>query len=429
MFVCCEVNAKTAISVQGSIQKKKIINDPVYGFVTIPSGLLFELIEHPAFQRLRRIKQLGLTNLVYPGALHTRFQHVIGAMNLTAQAVSMLRTKGVTITDAEEEAVCAAVLLHDMGHGPYSHALEKVIIPGVAHEEISLAFMEQLNLQFNHRLDLCLQIFKGEYHRKFLHQLVSGQLDMDRLDYLRRDSFYTGVQEGIVGHDRIIHMLDVRNEELVIEEKGIYSVEKFLIARRLMYWQVYLHKTVIAAESLLIRIMERAVALIKQGQTLPATDEFAFFLNNPTGREAFFANTEILDHFSRLDDDDVFSAIKSWCSVNDRVLSELCMQLRDRKLPKIEISRTPFSEQEMNEKVAAAASHFQISREEASYFVFTDSVVNKAYSPEGFTINVAYRNGTILDIASASDQLNLSALTQPVKKYFMCYPKAGSNHD
>lgn len=408
---------------QPLIHKKKIINDPVYGFVTIPAGLIFELIEHPLFQRLRRIKQLGLTNMVYPGALHTRFQHVIGAMSLTVQAIDTLKSKGVDISDDEAEGVFAAVLLHDMGHGPYSHTLEHVLIRNVDHEEISLAFMQYLNREFKGRLDLAIQIFTNKYHKLFLHQLVSGQLDMDRLDYLRRDSFYTGVQEGVIGHDRIINMLHVKQGELVIEEKGIYSIEKFLIARRLMYWQVYLHKTVVAAETLLIRILERAVYLAARGEELFATPAFRSFLYHPVQREEFFQDDKNLLRFSQLDDDDVFASIKVWTSHSDKVLSALCNQLRNRQLPKTEISNIPFSEERVNELVAEVSEKQGISMEEARYFVFTDSVMNKAYSPDGFTIQVAYRDGRVLDIASASDQYNISALAKPVTKYFLCYPK------
>lgn len=361
--------------------------------------------------------------MVYPGALHTRFQHVIGAMSLTVQAVDTLRSKGVDISDAEAEGVFAAVLLHDMGHGPYSHTLEHVLIREVDHEEISLAFMQYLNRELKGRLDLAIQIFTNQYPKKFLHQLVSGQLDMDRLDYLRRDSFYTGVQEGVIGHDRIINMLHVKQGELVIEEKGIYSIEKFLIARRLMYWQVYLHKTVVAAETLLIRILERAVYLAAQGTELFATPAFRTFLYHPVQREEFFQDDDNLLRFSQLDDDDVFASIKVWTSHPDKVLSALCNQLRNRQLPKTEISNEPFSAERVHQLITEVSEKQGISLEDAHYFVFTDSVMNKAYSPEGFTIQVAYRDGRVIDIASASDQYNISALAKPVTKYFLCYPK------
>lgn len=403
--------------------KRKIINDPVYGFVTIPSELIYDLIEHPSFQRLRRIKQLGLSNWVYPGALHTRFQHVIGAMSLTAQAVDLLRWKGVTISEEEKDAVCAAVLLHDMGHGPYSHTLEQVLIKGVHHEAISLAIMEKLNADMDGRLSMAIAIFTNNYHRKFLHQLVSSQLDMDRLDYLRRDSFYTGVQEGVIGHDRIINMLNVYNDEMVIDEKGIYSIEKFLIARRLMYWQVYLHKTVIAAESLLVKIMERAVFLASQGEELFATPAFHTFLyERPTG-EQFFNDSRFLTLYSQLDDYDVFTSVKVWCHHSDKILSMLCKQLVNRDLPKVSIQSEPFSATSIEAKRLAVASELGITVEEASYFVYSESVMNKAYSPDGFTIKVLFRNGEVKDIADASDQYNISALANAVTKYFLCYPK------
>ncbi len=408
---------------QQGFNKKKIINDPVYGFVSIPSELIYDLIEHPYFQRLRRIRQLGLSSFVYPGAQHTRFQHVIGAMSLTVQAVDILRQKGVEITPEEADAVSAAVLLHDMGHGPFSHTLEEVLIKGVHHEDISLAFMELLNKDFNGKLDLTIQIFKNTYHKKFLHQLVSSQLDMDRLDYLRRDSFYTGVQEGVIGHDRIINMLNVANDEMVIEEKGIYSIEKFLIARRLMYWQVYLHKTVIAAEELLVKILKRAKQLAETGVELFASPAFRHFLYYPPAGNDFFNNPQYLELYSELDDHDIFGAVKAWSNHPDKVLSMLCKQLRDRNLPKIEIQSVAYDADRVESLKLAVAKAYDISVADASYFVFSDSVMNKAYSPEGFNIRILYRNGKTEDIADASDQYNISALARPVTKYFLCYPK------
>ncbi len=408
---------------QQMFNKKKIINDPVYGFVTISSELIFDLIEHPYFQRLRRIKQLGLSNLVYPGALHTRFQHVIGAMSLTSQAVDLLKWKGVSITDEEKDAVCAAVLLHDMGHGPYSHTLEQVLIQDVHHEDISLAFMELLNIELEGRLTLAIQIFKNDYSKPFLHQLVSSQLDMDRLDYLRRDSFYTGVQEGVIGHDRIISMLNVYNGELVIDEKGIYSIEKFIIARRLMYWQVYLHKTVIAAESLLVKIMQRAVLLAAKGVDLFATPSFRVFLYKPPTGHQFVTDPNYLKLFSELDDFDVFTSVKVWCQHSDYILSMLCKQLVNRDLPKISIQKEPFTATELSSKMDLTASQFNISLADTHYFVYTESVMNKAYNPDGFNIKVLYRTGEVADIVNASDQYNISALAKPVTKYFLCYPK------
>lgn len=403
--------------------KKKIINDPVYGFVRVPSDLIYDLIEHPYFQRLRRIKQLGLSGLVYPGAIHTRFQHVIGAMSLTVQAIDILRSKGVDINDEEKDAVCAAVLLHDMGHGPFSHALEHVIIQGVDHETISLAFMQYMNTQMNNRLELCIKIFKNEYKKKFLHQLVSSQLDMDRIDYLRRDSFYTGVQEGVIGHDRIINMLNVHNDEMVIDEKGIYSIEKFLIARRLMYWQVYLHKTVIAAETLLVKILQRASHLASSGKELFASPAFHYFLYNKPDKNNFFNESKVLQLYSEIDDFDIMTSIKVWCNHDDEILSKLCRMMRDRKLPQIEIQSLPFDKAVIAKHQDDFMQMLPVSKNDVDYFVFTDSVKNEAYSIEGFNIKVLYKNGTTADIADASDLYNISALSHTVTKYFLCYPK------
>ncbi|MEI7977341.1 MAG: HD domain-containing protein [Bacteroidota bacterium] len=401
--------------------KKKIINDPVYGFVNIPFELIYDLIEHSWFQRLRRIKQLGLSYLVYPGAQHTRFQHVIGAMSLTFQAVEILKSKGIEISNHEAESVCAAILLHDMGHGPFSHTLEGLIIKDVPHEAISLRFMELLNEQFDGKLTTAIEIFTNKYKKKFLHQLVSSQLDMDRLDYLRRDSFYTGVQEGSIGHDRIINMLNVVNDELVIEEKGIYSVEKFLIARRLMYWQVYLHKTVVAAEQLLIKIIQRAQYLASQNETLFATPALYYFLYNKIGKDEFYKNNEAFNNYCLLDDDDIFTSIKVWCNHNDKILSTLCNMLRNRKLPKVVLQNAPFEKTTVESYKFMAADNLDITMEEAEYFVYTDSVQNKAYSANNFNINILFKNGKVLDIAEASDQYNIESLTKIVKKYFLCY--------
>lgn len=401
--------------------KKKIINDPVYGFVNIPFELIYDLIEHSWFQRLRRIKQLGLSYLVYPGAQHTRFQHVIGAMSLTFQAVEILKSKGIEINHHESESVCAAILLHDMGHGPFSHTLEGLIIKDVPHEAISLRFMELLNEQFDGKLTTAIEIFTNKYKKKFLHQLVSSQLDMDRLDYLRRDSFYTGVQEGSIGHDRIINMLNVVNDELVIEEKGIYSVEKFLIARRLMYWQVYLHKTVVAAEQLLIKIIQRAQYLASQNETLFATPALHYFLYNKIGKDEFYKNNEAFGNYCLLDDDDIFTSIKVWCNHNDKILSALCNMLRNRKLPKVMLQNAPFEKTTVESYKFMAADNLDITMEEAEYFVYTDSVQNKAYSANNFHINILFKNGQVQDIADASDQYNIDSLTKLVTKYFLCF--------
>ncbi len=401
--------------------KKKIINDPVYGFVNIPFELIYDLIEHSWFQRLRRIKQLGLSYLVYPGAQHTRFQHVIGAMSLTFQAVEILKSKGIEITNHEAESVCAAILLHDMGHGPFSHTLEGLIIEDVPHEEISLRFMELLNEQFEGKLSTAIEIFTNKYSKKFLHQLVSSQLDMDRLDYLRRDSFYSGVQEGTIGHDRIINMLNVVNDELVIEEKGIYSVEKFLIARRLMYWQVYLHKTVVAAEQLLIKIMERAKLLAYQNEELFATPALHYFLYNKIDKKTFYNSNEAIENYALLDDDDIFTSIKVWCNHHDKILSTLCKMLRNRKLPKIVLQNAPFNKTTVESYKFMVADNLEITMDEANYFVYTDSVQNKAYSANNFHINILFKNGQVLDIADASDQYNIDSLTKLVTKYFLCF--------
>ncbi len=403
--------------------KKKIINDPVYGFVNIPYELIYDLIEHSWFQRLRRIKQLGLSYLVYPGAQHTRFQHVIGAMSLTFQAVEILKSKGIEITNHEAESVCAAILLHDMGHGPFSHTLEGLIIEDVPHEEISLRFMELLNEQFDSKLTTAIDIFTNKYPKKFLHQLVSSQLDMDRLDYLRRDSFYSGVQEGTIGHDRIINMLNVVNDELVIEDKGIYSVEKFLIARRLMYWQVYLHKTVVAAEQLLIKIIERAKFLASQKEELFATPALHYFLFNKIDKKTFYNSNEAIENYALLDDDDIFTSIKVWCNHHDKILSTLCNMLRNRKLPKIVLQNTPFDKTTVESYKFMVADNLEITMDEANYFVYTDSVQNKAYSANNFHINILFKNGQVLDIADASDQYNIDSLTKLVTKYFLCFVK------
>jgi len=407
-----------------AINKLKNFNDPVYGFVSIPCALAYDIIAHPFFQRLRRIKQLGLSNYVYPGAQHTRFQHVIGAMSLTQNALLTLEQKGVEISQMEKEAVYAAILLHDIGHGPYSHTLENILIKDLHHEEISLFLMHQMNKDLMGRLDLCIQIFTDKYPRKFLNQLVSSQLDMDRLDYLRRDSFYSGVQEGVVGQDRIINMLNVVNDELVVDEKGIYSIEKFLIARRLMYWQVYLHKTVVAAESVLIKTLERAFELVKNGQTLFASPPLLYFLEKQLNGATFFNDPTAIENYTLLDDDDIMSAIKVWSTHSDKVLSSLSLTLKDRLLPKVELANEPFTLQKINEIKEWVAAEKKISFEEADYFVYTDSVKNRAYSLDHFNIKILFKDGHLLDIAKASDQFNIEALTKSVTKYFLCYPKS-----
>lgn len=410
------------ISKENISNKKKIFNDPVYGFISIPGDFIFDLIEHRYFQRLRRIKQLGLTHLVYPGALHTRFHHVLGAMHLMGQAIEVIRRKGTEITLEEEQAVVLAILLHDIGHGPFSHALEHSIVKGVSHEDISTLFMHRLNSEFNGKLTMAIAVFENKYPKHFLHQLVSSQLDMDRLDYLNRDRFYTGVSEGMVGSDRIISMLDVRNDQLVLEEKGIYSIEKFIVARRLMYWQVYLHKTVVGAEFLLVNILKRAEFLIKSGQDLFATPALKFFLSQSIGLEDFKNDPKILDKFAQLDDFDVMASVKVWMESEDKVLSELCRRLIDRDLFKVKISKDPISSEDLNEEVQRIANEMNLTLDEAGYFIVHERLVNNAYNKQMKSINLLYKNQQIKDLPSASDNFNISALSNPVEKYCFCYP-------
>lgn len=403
------------------MNKKKIVNDPVYGFLTIPGDLVFDLIQHPYFQRLRRIRQLGLSEYVYPGALHTRFHHALGALNLLQKALDVLKQKGVKISDEESEAVSVAILLHDIGHGPFSHSLEHTLVNGVHHEELSLMFMQRLNSMFNGKLTLAIEIFKNKYPRKFLNQLISSQLDMDRLDYLSRDSFFTGVSEGIVGADRIINMLFVVDDELVVEEKGIYSVEKFIIARRLMYWQVYLHKTVLAAEVLLLSVLKRAKELTISGTDLFGSPALKHFLNNDLNIRDFEVNNVNLEHFSKLDDYDVMGAIKVWQEEQDEVLKLLSRNLIERHLPKIEMSAEAYNEEQINQKKNLCASNLNISNKIIDWFVITGSVENNAYKTEGSQIKILQKNGTVKDVAQASDNYNLEALKETVKKYYISF--------
>ncbi|WP_452602603.1 HD domain-containing protein [Pontimicrobium sp. MEBiC06410] len=404
-----------------TINKLKILNDPIYGFITIPNSLIFDLIEHRYFQRLRRITQMGLSYLVYPGAHHTRFQHAIGCMHLMQKAVNVLRFKGVKISEAEENALYIAILLHDIGHGPFSHAMEHSIVNGVSHEHISMLFMEQLNKEFNGDLTLAIKIFKGEYNRKFMCQLISSQLDMDRSDYLKRDSFYTGVAEGNINSERLVTMLNVKNDELVIEYKGIYSVEKFLVARRLMYWQVYLHKTSLVGEQLVIRVLKRAKELTKNGVILEASKALSYFLNNEISLKDF--NTESLEVFSKLDDYDIVSAMKTWQFHEDFVLKNLCEMILNRNLLKIKLKKKPVKKEQVIKHREALIAMYNISEDEADYFVFTGSVTNQAYQQKKQGIKILYKNGKTEDIVKASDQLNLKALSKPVTKYYICYPK------
>ncbi|RKF03920.1 hypothetical protein C8N26_1551 [Tenacibaculum lutimaris] len=405
---------------KSTTNKLKIINDPIYGFISIPNSLIFDIIEHPYFQRLRRVTQMGLSNLVYPGANHTRFHHAIGCMHLMQKAVRVLRVKNVEISEDEANALYIAILLHDIGHGAFSHALEHSIVNEITHEEISLKFMKAINEEFDGKLSLAIEVFEGKHPRKFLYQLISSQLDIDRLDYLKRDSFYTGVAEGNISSDRLIAMMNVVDNELVIEQKGIYSVEKFIIARRLMYWQVYLHKTGLVAESLLVSILKRAKELAIKGVELPASSALKYFLYNEITSENFTGKT--LQIFSELDDYDIFSAIKEWKNHEDFVLSTLAKKIIDRNLLRIEIQEKPFSEEYIEKRRKKLQKLVNLTDEELEYFVFSNKIKHQAYNSDK-PIKIYTKKGKLKDIAKASDQLNLKALTKPVIKHYLCYPK------
>ena len=400
--------------------KLKIINDPIYGFIQITNPLVFDIIEQPYFQRLRRITQMGFSNLVYPGANHTRFHHAIGCLYLMQKVVRVLRFKHVEISKEEENGLYLAILLHDIGHGAFSHALEHSIVDGITHEEISLLFMKKLNEEFDGKLSLAISIFEGKYHRNFMNQLISSQLDIDRLDYLNRDSFYTGVTEGNIASDRLITMMNVKNDALVIEQKGIYSVEKFLISRRLMYWQVYLHKTGLVAEHVLMNILKRAKELVQQGESLVANSALFFFLKKNINKKDF--NTDTLHKFAQLDDFDVLAAIKEWQYHSDLVLSDLCEKIINRKLFRIEIFENPISKQKLEKKQNEFLENYNIDKSHLEYFVFTGKATNQAYNYSN-PIHILNKRGQLMDITEASDQLNLKALQQPVVKHFICYPK------
>ena len=405
------------------MNKKKIFNDPVYGFVQIRSDLIFDIIEHPIFQRLRRIKQLGLTDFVYPGALHTRFHHAIGAMHLMSTALETLRSKGVEISEAESEASQIAILLHDIGHGPFSHALEYSLLQGVSHESLSFQFMKILNREFNNELELALRIFQNTYHRKFFHQLVSSQLDMDRLDYLKRDSFFTGVSEGAIGLERIISMLNVVDDRVVVEEKAIYSIENFLNARRLMYWQVYLHKTSVSAEKMLINLINRAKEMVEGGTKIAASPALAEFLANRYTISDFQSNPDLVRQYGRLDDSDIWGAIKYWQFDSDRILSLLSTMLLERKLFGIRLSNEPISRKELKDLRHRIAEKYGLLRSESRYLLSHGDVTNKAYIAEGEKINILTKKGKVLDIAEAADLPNIKAMSKIVKKYYLCSPK------
>lgn len=401
--------------------KLKIFNDPIYGFIGIPNALIFNLIAEPYFQRLRRISQMGLSYLVYPGAHHTRFHHALGSMHLMQQAIQVLRFKSIEITKEEEDGLLCAILLHDIGHGPFSHAMEHSIVEGVNHEHISLLFMEALNRKYDGKLTTAIAIFKGQYPKRFLNQLVSSQLDMDRMDYLKRDSFYTGVAEGNINSERLLTMLNVLNGELVIEEKGIYSVEKFLMARRFMYWQVYLHKTGLVAEQLLIKILQRAKELLAAGEKIEFNGALKFFMENKVPKEDF--SQDKLDLFAQLDDVDILAAIKNWQNHTDFVLSRLCRMIIERRLLHVKLKNKPFNGDKLKKHFLNFKNKHQLTDEETAYFVFSGEIQNQAYNSKTQNINILRGNGRITDVAKASDQQYLKPLSKTVTKYYMCYPK------
>lgn len=405
------------------MNKRKIVNDPVYGFVKIPSDLIFDLIEHPLFQRLRRIKQLGLAGLVYPGALHTRFHHALGAMHLMGLALSTLRNKGHEISNKEVEASQMAILLHDIGHGPMSHGLEH-ILTDTSHEQISLLLMKHLNKEFGGALQTAISIFNDTYPRKFLHQLVSSQLDVDRLDYLQRDCFFTGVSEGTIGADRIIKMLNVHNDELVVEEKGIYSIENFLTARRLMYWQVYLHKTSISAEQMLVQLMKRTKALLQKGKKVETSPNLLLFLQNTVGIHELKNEPQFLEAFANLDDIDIWSSVKLWTNHSDKVLSTISRMLLDRKLFQVTLSSEKYDTELIKQIREKIAKHYQISNKQSKYFVVKGTTTNEAYLSKGEKIKIITKKGKISDIAQASDLPNIKALRKIVKKYYVCWARS-----
>ena len=401
-----------------SRNKLKIVNDPVYGFIHIPNEFILDLIEHPYFQRLCRISQMGLSYLVYPGARHTRFHHALGCMYLMQQAIQTLRYKQIEITPEEEEALYIAILLHDIGHGPFSHAMEHSIVEGISHEEISLAFMQALNEQFEGRLSLAIEIFQKKYKKQFMNQLISSQLDMDRLDYLKRDSFYSGVSEGNINSQRIIAMLTVKDDTLIVEEKGIYSIEEFLVARRLMYWQVYLHKTSIGAEFVLVKLLARVKELTHQGKKLPMTTALRFFVENHITKETF--DSHALELFAQLDDYDIISGLKEWQHGEDWVLAKLSQMILNRDLLRVRLYRSPVEKEKVQELLREAAEQLQIPEELASYFVFTGEISNTAYRKDEQNILIYTKNNKIIDVTKASDQMNLDALATKVTKYYLC---------
>jgi HD superfamily phosphohydrolase len=407
----------------GAVNKKKIINDPLYGFITVPTDLIFDLIEHPYLQRLRHIKQLGLTDFVYPGAVHSRFQHALGAMHLMGRVLESLKTKGIEINSHECEAAQIAILLHDIGHGPFSHALEETILPGIKHESISYLFLGELNKHFDGALDLALKIFRNSYHRKFFHQLVSSQLDIDRLDYLQRDSFYSGVIEGTIGTDRIVAMLNVKGDQLVVDEKGVYSIESFLHARRLMYWQVYLHKTSVSAERMIVNLIKRAKYLTHSGENLPGSEPLKIFLKQNYSLDDFKDKPELIAAFGQLDDNDIWGAIKIWRSNADPILSTLCERMIKRDLFRIILSPEPINKSQVEKVKKNVCTQFNLLQKDGTYLFSHGTVSNEAYISEAQKINILMRNGDLIDVAQASDLPSVKAISKIVKKNYLCWPK------
>ena len=402
----------------------KVINDPVFGFIKIPRGLLYDIVSHPLMQRLNRISQLGLTSVVYPGARHTRFQHSLGAFHLMSEAILSLQQKGQFIFDSEAEAVQAAILMHDIGHGPFSHVLENTLIQGISHEEISLLMMEQINQDLGNNLNLAIHIFKDEYPKKFLHQLLSSQLDMDRLDYLRRDSFYTGVTEGNIGSARIIKMLNVVDDSLVVESKGIYSLENYLTTRRLMYWQVYLHKTTVAYEKVLLNMLKRVKFLTKEGRDIFASPALKYFLVNDVDAQWFSTHEEALRMYEELDDSDLWSAMKAWKHHDDKILATLATDMLNRKIFKVIVNEMPFTEEEITDTATQIAAEMGISTEEAKEFMMHVSNIGKdMYDVNDDSIAILYKDGSIKDISEASELLNVQLLSKKITKYYLCYQR------
>ena len=405
------------------MSEAKIINDPVFGFIKIPRGVLLNIVRHPLMQRLTRIKQLGLASAVYPGAQHTRFQHSIGAFHLVSEAVFSLQQKGIFIFDSEAEAVEAAILMHDIGHGPFSHVLENTLISGISHEEISLLMMEQMNREMNGALTLSISIFKNEYPKRFLHQLISSQLDMDRLDYLSRDSFFTGVSEGNIGSARIIKMLDVVDDGLVVDHKGIYSIESYLIARRLMYWQVYLHKTAVACEAMLINVLRRAKQLTRQGRRLFATPALTYFLENDVDQERFRLDAEALHHYCALDDNDIWSSVKVWMNDEDRVLALLSANLVERNIFRVKVYDEPIPEEKINAVRQEIQTRLNLSDDECRYLLSANTVRKNMYSMNDDHISIKYKDGTCKDISEASELFDIARISKKNSKYYLCFQR------